>query len=74
MKKFLLSIACAVSAIAAQAQLNQTFSSVTLASTTVGTGTWMTGGLPAGWTQYNGDNLTPTRATVPFTFLAFKLG
>lgn len=62
MKKFLLSIACAISAIAAQAQLNQTFSSVTLASTTVGTGTWMTGGLPAGWTQYNGDNLTPTSA------------
>jgi hypothetical protein len=46
--------------ICAQAQLSENFSSVgTLNSVPVGSGTWMVGGLPTGWTQYNGDGLTP---------------
>lgn len=62
MKKILLSMLGISLALSMKAQLNQTFANVTLTSKTVGTGTWMAGGLPAGWTQYNGDGLTPTSA------------
>lgn len=44
------------------AGLNESFSGVSLNSVTVGSGSWMVGGLPAGWTQYNGDNLAPYTA------------
>jgi len=68
MKKILLGLSLMIAANT-QAQLNQNFSSVgTISSVTVGTGSWMVGGLPSGWTQYNGDGFTP------YTSLAAAFG
>ena len=55
----LLMLLCAVLPITASAQLNETFSNLTLTSVTIGTGTGNIGGLPTGWSQLNVDNLTP---------------
>ena len=44
----------------ANAQLSETFANVgALNTVTVGSGSWNVGGLPTGWTQYNGDAFTP---------------
>ena len=44
----------------ANAQLAETFANVgALNTVTVGSGSWNVGGLPTGWTQYNGDAFTP---------------
>ena len=46
--------------LCAKAQLSETFANVGVLNTvTVGTGSWNVGGLPTGWTQYNGDAFTP---------------
>jgi CheY-like chemotaxis protein len=55
----LLLLLCAVLPFTASAQLNETFSNLTLTSVTIGTGTGNIGGLPTGWSQLNVDNLTP---------------
>ena len=64
MKKTLqfLVLLCAALPFAVQAQLSETFNTVSLTAVTVGTATVNYGGLPAGWTQINADNLTPNAA------------
>ena len=58
-KLFFLSLSVLLG-LGAKAQLNETFANVgSLSNVTVGTTTWNVGGLPTGWTQYNGDGLTP---------------
>lgn len=60
MKKLVLLSLSLILGFCANAQLNETFANISsITSTTVGTGTWMVGGIPTGWTQSNGDGLTP---------------
>jgi hypothetical protein len=66
MKKILFSALALCSFMTMKAQFPQTFNTITsIAPVTVGTGSWNVGGLPTGWTQSNGDNLTPLAALVP---------
>lgn len=60
----LLSLLCAMLPFAASAQLSETFSGLTLTTSTTATGgTVTTGGMPTGWTQQNLDGKTPYSST-----------
>ncbi len=60
MKKLFLISFSLMLGLYANAQLAETFANVgALNTVTVGTGSWNVGGLPTGWTQYNGDAFTP---------------
>ncbi len=69
MKKILFSALALCSFMTMKAQFPQTFNTITpISPVTVGTGSWNVGGLPTGWTQFNGDGLTP------YTSLALAFG
>jgi hypothetical protein len=69
MKKILFSAIALCSFMTMKAQFPQTFNTITpISPVTVGTGSWKVGGLPTGWTQFNGDGLTP------YTSLALAFG
>ena len=60
MKKLFLISFSLMLGLYANAQLAETFANVgALNTVTVGSGSWNVGGLPTGWTQYNGDAFTP---------------
>jgi len=60
MKKLFLISFSLMLGLYANAQLSETFANVgALNTVTVGSGSWNVGGLPTGWTQYNGDAFTP---------------
>jgi hypothetical protein len=60
MKKLFLISFSLMLGLYANAQLTETFANVgALNTVTVGSGSWNVGGLPTGWTQYNGDAFTP---------------